>query len=106
MIPFFAGRVKLLGKDMRGKGKVIAVEDPLADFKRLYYDTAFFNVPSLKLLLEFVGEDHVVMGTDYPFGQRAGRACYEETLQMINRALTCEQREKVCKLNMTKLLHR
>jgi len=34
---------------------------------RLYYDTAVFNTTLLRRLVEDVGVDHVLMGTDHPF---------------------------------------
>jgi Predicted metal-dependent hydrolase of the TIM-barrel fold len=104
MIPFMAGRVRMLGKDMRGKGIPLQVEDPVSEFKKLYYDTAFFYPPSLKLLLEFVGEDHIIMGTDYPFCREEGRLCLRETLQMLRSTLSEKQIEKIGKENLRKLV--
>ena len=34
---------------------------------RLYYDTAVFSTPLLRRLVEDVGVDHVLLGTDHPF---------------------------------------
>jgi aminocarboxymuconate-semialdehyde decarboxylase len=36
-------------------------------FNRLYYDTAVFDAVALARLIEDVGPDHVLVGTDYPF---------------------------------------
>ncbi len=41
-------------------------ELPSVYLKRLYYDTVSFSTPSLRLALEQVGADHLVMGSDYP----------------------------------------
>jgi aminocarboxymuconate-semialdehyde decarboxylase len=41
-------------------------ELPSVYLKRLYYDTVSFSSPSLRLALEQVGADHLVMGSDYP----------------------------------------
>jgi aminocarboxymuconate-semialdehyde decarboxylase len=41
-------------------------ELPSVYLKRLYYDTVSFSAPSLRLALEIVGADHLVMGSDYP----------------------------------------
>src|SRR6478609_6584955 len=35
--------------------------------KRLYYDTAVFDPTTLRRIVEDVGVDHVLMGTDHPF---------------------------------------
>lgn len=40
---------------------------PRAIFDRLYYDTAVFDPVLLRRLLEDVGPEHVLVGTDYPF---------------------------------------
>lgn len=40
---------------------------PRAIFDRLYYDTAVFDPVLLRRLVEDVGPDHVLVGTDYPF---------------------------------------
>jgi aminocarboxymuconate-semialdehyde decarboxylase len=41
-------------------------ELPSVYLRRLYYDTVSFSAPSLRLALEQVGADHLVMGSDYP----------------------------------------
>lgn len=38
---------------------------PVEQLRRLYYDTATFDVLQLKQLVEFVGPDHVLMGSDH-----------------------------------------
>ncbi|HEU4870279.1 MAG TPA: amidohydrolase family protein [Pyrinomonadaceae bacterium] len=39
---------------------------PSVYLKRLYYDTVSFSPHTLKMVLEMVGADHMVMGSDYP----------------------------------------
>jgi aminocarboxymuconate-semialdehyde decarboxylase len=41
-------------------------ELPSVYLRRLYYDTVSFSGPSLRLALEQVGAEHLVMGSDYP----------------------------------------
>jgi aminocarboxymuconate-semialdehyde decarboxylase len=41
-------------------------ELPSTYLRRLYYDTVSFSAPSLRLALEQVGAEHLVMGSDYP----------------------------------------
>lgn len=36
-------------------------------FDTLYYDTAVFDAPTLRRLVDDVGVDHVLLGTDHPF---------------------------------------
>jgi aminocarboxymuconate-semialdehyde decarboxylase len=40
---------------------------PSAFTDRLYYDTAVFSPVLLRRLVEDVGADHVLLGTDHPF---------------------------------------
>jgi aminocarboxymuconate-semialdehyde decarboxylase len=40
---------------------------PSAYVDRLFYDTAVFNTTLLTRLVEDVGAEHVMMGTDHPF---------------------------------------
>lgn len=58
MVPFFAGRVER-----------ILPPTQAADFKRFYVDTAILgNTPALELAVAYYGVDHVLFGTDAPFG--------------------------------------
>ncbi|TMB94217.1 MAG: amidohydrolase [Chloroflexi bacterium] len=41
-------------------------ELPSVYLRRLYYDTVSFSAPSLRLAMEQVGAEHLVMGSDYP----------------------------------------
>jgi len=42
-------------------------ESPIESLKRFYYDTVVHDQTLLRQLIEFVGEDHVVVGSDYPY---------------------------------------
>lgn len=58
MVPFFAGRINH-----------ILTAQQAADFKRFYVDTAILGNPAaLRLTLDYYGVDHVLFGTDAPFG--------------------------------------
>ena len=58
MVPFFAGRVER-----------ILPPEQAADFRRFYVDTAILGNPSaLRLAVDYYGADHVLFGTDAPFG--------------------------------------
>lgn len=58
MAPFFAGRIDH-----------ILTKQQAADFKRFYVDTAILGNPAaLRLTLDYYGVDHVLFGTDAPFG--------------------------------------
>ena len=58
MVPFIAGRINH-----------ILTAQQAADFKRFYVDTAILGNPAaLRLTLDYYGVDHVLFGTDAPFG--------------------------------------
>jgi aminocarboxymuconate-semialdehyde decarboxylase len=64
-LPSLRGRM-----DMGWERKEVAHTTPLppsAYVDRLYYDTAVFSTTLLARLVEDVGADHVMMGTDHPF---------------------------------------
>jgi aminocarboxymuconate-semialdehyde decarboxylase len=64
-LPALRGRM-----DMGWERKEVARTTPLppsAYADRLYYDTAVFNTTLLRRLVEDVGAEHVMMGTDHPF---------------------------------------
>ena len=64
-LPALRGRM-----DMGWDRKEVARTTPLppsAYADRLYYDTAVFNTTLLRRLVEDVGAEHVMMGTDHPF---------------------------------------
>lgn len=42
-------------------------ENPLDSLRRFYYDTLTHDADLLKSLIEFVGVDHILVGSDYPF---------------------------------------
>jgi Amidohydrolase len=41
--------------------------DPLDVMKRLYYDTLTFSPAALRYLVELVGAERLMLGSDYPF---------------------------------------
>lgn len=50
------------------KGGPAGRSDPLEGFKKLYFDTVVYDVPTLRFVCEKAGSDKVMMGTDQPFG--------------------------------------
>lgn len=69
-----------LGRLMRNRAafpKLVA--DPVEEFSRLYFDSIVFEVDTLRFLVNKVGADRVMLGSDYPFpiGDPAPRAVIE-----------------------------
>lgn len=58
MVPFFSGRIDHILDQQHAE-----------DFKNFYVDTAILgNTPALQLTLDYFGINHVLFGTDAPFG--------------------------------------
>lgn len=57
-----------------GRGPVPAADTALARAGRLWTDSLTYDATSLRLVLDRVGESHVVLGTDYPFAAREAPA--------------------------------
>jgi aminocarboxymuconate-semialdehyde decarboxylase len=53
-----------------GRGPVAAADTALVRAGALWCDSLTYDATSLRLVLDRVGEDHVVLGTDYPFAAR------------------------------------
>lgn len=63
-LPGLIGRLEQ-GRAVRGE---IATSDPFdIQLRKLYYDTIVFDHRPLKWLVDSVGADRIVLGTDYPF---------------------------------------
>lgn len=61
-IPFALGRLER-NHTLRPK----ETADPREGFQRLYFDTVLYDPMPLRYLVQVAGEDHVVLGSDYPF---------------------------------------
>ena len=55
------------GWRVRPEGKTQIQRPPSEYFRFLYFDTLTHSVPALNFLLESVGPERVMLGTDYPF---------------------------------------
>jgi aminocarboxymuconate-semialdehyde decarboxylase len=64
-LPALRGRLDM-GWDRKAVARTTAVP-PSAFTDRLFYDTAVFSPVLLRRLVEDVGADHVLLGTDFPF---------------------------------------
>lgn len=64
-LPALRGRLDM-GWDRKDVARTTSLP-PSAYTDRLYYDTAVFSTTLLRRLVEDVGADHVMLGTDHPF---------------------------------------
>ena len=64
-LPHLMGRLQH-GFDVRPECRTFS-DDPIARMNRFYYDTVVFNPLILRHVIEIVGIEQVVLGTDFPF---------------------------------------
>lgn len=66
-IPFLAPRIQAMYERFPPAREKISTP-PLHYLKRLYYDSAVFDVATLRAVVEFAGPAQVMYGTDFPHG--------------------------------------
>ncbi len=65
LLPYQTGR---LDREQEGRPNRWGMNVPLSEYvRRCYFDTVLMSGPAIRLLLDLVGRDHVVIGSDYPF---------------------------------------
>jgi aminocarboxymuconate-semialdehyde decarboxylase len=78
-------------------------QPPSAYLDRLYYDTCALSTDSNRFVIDTMGADHVMFGSDYPFdiGDPEGK----RSVPVID-SLTADMREKIYRSNAYELLRR
>lgn len=67
-LPYLVGRFER-GRDQFRSDPEVSPEQPIIEYvKRFYYDSISFHPPAIESVIETVGVDHLLFGTDYPFG--------------------------------------
>jgi aminocarboxymuconate-semialdehyde decarboxylase len=103
MFPYFSHRVARNVKSFLQDG----LERPYSEYwKQIYGDTALDGTTeAFPLGYSFFGGDHMLFGTDYPFGPEAGEAFVRDNLAGI-KAMTIPQddKERILGENAKKLL--
>jgi aminocarboxymuconate-semialdehyde decarboxylase len=100
-IPYQLGRMQR-GFDAVPRLTANHITRPPAELaRRLYYDTVLHDPQALAFLVERMGVDHVVMGTDYPF--EMGDPAPVATVEGIP-GLSEEERRLILGGNVTRLL--
>jgi len=89
------------GFQVRPESRVAIVSPPSSYLRRLSYDCVVHSYPALDYLLETVGADNVLLGSDYPFDLG-----YDAPVRWLREApgLSQEDREKVLGGNAARLL--
>ncbi len=65
-LPFYSSRMDH-SYDLRPEGRHHISRPPSSYLKQVYFDCLVFDAPHLEFLVQQMGADHVVVGTDYPF---------------------------------------
>jgi aminocarboxymuconate-semialdehyde decarboxylase len=65
-VPYQAGRFQH-GWEVRDEAKVKIKNPPSESLGRLFYDTILHSKINLEFLIDAVGPEHVLLGSDYPF---------------------------------------
>lgn len=106
LAPYQANRIKRMQSFTPEERVKIGTDKSLYEwYQMMYGDTALWgNTAALLCGFEFFGPDHVLFGTDMPFGTRGGEAFVRDTIQSIEEAnITVEARRKIYELNARKL---
>ena len=100
--PYLRGRLDH-GYQVRTEPKKIIPRLPGEYLNQFYFDTITHNVPTLQFLVDTVGADHVLLGSDYPFDMG-----YERPVDFINQVpgLDAAQKELILGGNALRLLNR
>lgn len=114
MIPYFASRIAAFAESTAqeyaklglGGGGVKLTGDPLDHFRRFYNDCISNGSPAMvRTAIDFFGPDHILFGTDFPFGPDDGeRWPLDELRNIKTMTLTEEDRQKILHGNAEKLL--
>jgi aminocarboxymuconate-semialdehyde decarboxylase len=100
-IPYQMGRMQR-GFDAVPRLAAQNISTPPSELaRRLYYDTVLHDPEAVGFLVEHMGADHVVMGTDYPFPM--GDPTPVDTVNAVP-GLSAEQRRLILGGNVARLL--
>jgi len=99
-LPYQIGRLAH-GYKVRPEAKAKTPNSPMQLLRRFYFDALTHDADALRFLIDKVGADRVMIGTDAPFDMAE-----DDPLGMIDavRELTVEQRERIFGLNALELM--
>ena len=97
---FGAGRMDR-GWQVRSEARVNLTTPPSAYLNRFWYDCLTHSEPALRMLIDSVGIDKVVFGTDWPFDMCAD---WPVSWVLGLESLTQEEKEAILYKNLEKLL--
>jgi len=114
MIPYFASRIDAFSRSTApayahlgiGESSGPQLTGPVIDHFRRFYNDSISNgsVEALAMARAFFGADHILFGTDFPFGPEDGSWALDELRAVREADLTHEDRENILHGNAERLL--
>jgi len=89
------------GWQVRSEARVHIDKPPSAYLRKFYYDCLTHSEPALRMLLDTVGADRVVLGTDWPADMRID---WPVSWVLSLQSLTQQEKEKILWKNLERLL--
>lgn len=91
-VPYQIGRFRH-GHSVRPEARALSTTSPVDHFRKFYFDCLTHNPQSTRHLIDSVGADHCVLGTDSPYDM--GDETPIANLDAVPR-LTPQEREQIC----------
>lgn len=115
MVPYYAKRIEAFADQMVSEYSRLGMADqstrlstPVLDQLRRFYNDSVSNgsASALRCALDFFGSEHILFGTDFPFGPQGGELWPVEELETIQQAdIADADRENILFRNAQRLLH-
>ncbi len=115
MVPYYAKRIEAFADQMVAEYSRLGMADqsprlttPVIDqLQRFYNDTVSNGSPAaLRCALDFFGSEHILFGTDFPFGPQGGELWPVEELETIQQAdISDADKDNILCHNAERLLH-
>jgi aminocarboxymuconate-semialdehyde decarboxylase len=90
------------GWQVRAEARVNMTKPPSAYLNRFYYDCIVYTEPALRFLIDSVGVDRVVFGTDWPYDMALD---WPVSWILAMKTLTQEEKDAILWKNLEKLLN-
>ena len=89
------------GWQVRSEARIHIDKPPSAYLRKFYYDCLTHSEPALRMLIDSVGSEHVVLGTDWPADMRID---WPVSWVLGLKGLTQEEKENILWKNLERLL--
>jgi aminocarboxymuconate-semialdehyde decarboxylase len=89
------------GWQVRSEARVNITQPPSAYLRRFYYDSIVYTEPALRFLIDTVGVDRVLFGTDWPYDMALD---WPVSWILSMKGLTQEEKEAILWKNLERLL--